>query len=125
MRLHHVGGYTDNERDGYREIVYANLVSPRLSLSPTFWIPSSPSHCAQIQSMQVVLEAMHDLSVPLPPHLTASAAYIMSIRVPAHEMNPPMLSRQVTGALMALWADEGTKRCVGMSREFQLNDSAG
>lgn len=28
MRLHHVGGYTDEERDGYREIVYANLVSP-------------------------------------------------------------------------------------------------
>lgn len=27
MRLHHVGGYTDEERDGYREIVYANLVS--------------------------------------------------------------------------------------------------
>lgn len=26
MRLHHVGGYTDEERDGYREIVYANLV---------------------------------------------------------------------------------------------------
>jgi len=28
MRLHHVGGYTDEERDGYREIVYANLVHP-------------------------------------------------------------------------------------------------
>lgn len=27
MRLHHVGGYTDEERDAYREIVYANLVS--------------------------------------------------------------------------------------------------
>lgn len=26
MRLHHVGGYTAEERDGYREIVYANLV---------------------------------------------------------------------------------------------------
>lgn len=30
MRLHHVGGYTPEERDGYREIIYANLVrSPR------------------------------------------------------------------------------------------------
>lgn len=35
MRLLHVGGYTDEERDGYREIVYANLVRPSLlSLSP-------------------------------------------------------------------------------------------
>lgn len=28
MRLHHVGGYSKEERDGYREIVYANLVRP-------------------------------------------------------------------------------------------------
>lgn len=29
MRLHHVGGYSNEERDGYREIVYANLVRAR------------------------------------------------------------------------------------------------
>lgn len=33
MRLHHKGGYTPEERDSYREIVYANLVPSRL-LSP-------------------------------------------------------------------------------------------
>ncbi|KAL8280887.1 hypothetical protein RQP46_006566 [Phenoliferia psychrophenolica] len=102
MRLHHVGGYTDEERDGYREIVYANL----------------------IQSMQVVIEALHDLAMPIPAHLTGAAAYIMSIRVSAHEPCPPMLDRQVTRALLALWEDPQTKACVTKSREFQLNDSA-
>lgn len=102
MRLHHVGGYTDEERDGYREIVYANL----------------------IQSMQVVIEALHDLNMPLAPHLRDKAAYIMSIRVSAHDPCPPMLDPQVTKALVALWADPTTKACVSKSREFQLNDSA-
>ncbi|ORY62715.1 G protein alpha-subunit [Leucosporidium creatinivorum] len=102
MRLHHVGGYTDEERDGYREIVYANL----------------------IQSMQVVIEALHDLNMPLAPHLRDKAAYIMSIRVSAHDPCPPMLDRLVTQALIALWAEPTTKACVTKSREFQLNDSA-
>lgn len=74
--------------------------------------------------MQVVIEALHDLKMVVPPHLTGAAAYIMSIRVSAHDPNAPMLDRQVTRALMALWEDEQTKACVMKSREFQLNDSA-
>ncbi|BGP56320.1 hypothetical protein JCM8202_005281 [Rhodotorula sphaerocarpa] len=102
MRLHHVGGYSNEERDGYREIVYANL----------------------IQSMQVVIEALHDLNMPLPPTLRDKAALIMSTRVSAHDPCPPMLDPKVTEALVALWADPTTKACVSKSREFQLNDSA-
>ena len=60
----------------------------------------------------------------IPPHLTSAAAYIMSIRVSAHDSCPPMLDRQVTRALMSLWEDPQTKACVMKSREFQLNDSA-
>jgi len=133
MRLHHVGGYTDEERDGYREIVYANLVSSQPPSRPTHtW--AKPAFCArladhasvqlQIQSMQVVIEALHDLNMPLAPHLRDKAAYIMSIRVSAHDPCPPMLDRLVTQALIALWAEPTTKACVTKSREFQLNDSA-
>lgn len=74
--------------------------------------------------MQVVIEALHDLKMSVPPHLTNAAAYIMSIRVSPHDPCPPMLDRQVTRALVALWEDSMTKACVMKSREFQLNDSA-
>jgi guanine nucleotide-binding protein G(i) subunit alpha len=74
--------------------------------------------------MQVVIEALHDLNMPLAPHLRDKAAYIMSIRVSAHDPCPPMLDRLVTQALIALWAEPTTKACVTKSREFQLNDSA-
>ena len=102
MRLHHLGSYSDEERDSFREIVYANL----------------------IQSMQVVIETMHDLQVPLPANLEPAAQYIMSIKVSMHEPNPPMLDRQVTRALISLWSDARVKGCVARAREFQLNDSA-
>lgn len=74
--------------------------------------------------MQVVIEALHDLNMPLPPSLRDKAAYIMSVRVSAHDPCPPMLDPMVTKALVALWADPTTKACVSKSREFQLNDSA-
>ena len=74
--------------------------------------------------MQVVIEALHDLNMPLAPHLRDKAAYVMSIRVSAHDPCPPMLDPLVTKALIALWADPTTKACVMKSREFQLNDSA-
>lgn len=74
--------------------------------------------------MQVVIEALHDLNMPLPPTLRDKAAYIMSIRVSAHDPCPPMLDPMVTKALVALWSDPTTKACVSKSREFQLNDSA-
>lgn len=122
MRLHHVGGYTDEERDGYREIVYANLVSFRKSMSGA--TRANPNGTSQIQSMQVVIEALHDLNMPLPPTLRDKAAYIMSIRVSAHDPCPPMLDPMVTKALASLWAEPTTKACVSKSREFQLNDSA-
>lgn len=122
LRLHHVGGYTDEERDGYREIVYANLVSQLLSRFEI--LQAIYLYFAQIQSMQVVIEAMCDLSMVTPTDLAPSASYIMSIRVAPHDPHPPMLDPQVTKALVALWANEETQRCVFKSREFQLNDSA-
>ncbi len=133
MRLHHVGGYSKEERDGYREIVYANLVRPEAtrsfrarSFQHKGFAPDmrSIACCSQIQSMQVVIEALHDLNMPLPPSLQEMAALIMSTRVSAHDPCPPMLDPAVTNALVALWADPTTKACVSKSREFQLNDSA-
>ena len=130
MRLHHVGGYSKEERDGYREIVYANLVRPEAlapaeeALSAKGLAAEGPACCSQIQSMQVVIEALHDLNMPLPPSLQEKAALIMSTRVSAHDPCPPMLDPAVTNALVALWADPTTKACVSKSREFQLNDSA-
>lgn len=74
--------------------------------------------------MQVVIEALHDLNMPLPPSLRDKAALVMSTRVSAHDPCPPMLDPLVTDALVSLWADPTTKACVSKSREFQLNDSA-
>lgn len=74
--------------------------------------------------MQVVIEALHDLNMPIAPHLQGAANYIMSIRISAHEPCPPMLDPKITRALTSLWEDPMTKACVMRSREFQLNDSA-
>lgn len=74
--------------------------------------------------MQVVIEALVDLHMPVPSHLEGSAALIMSTKVSAHDPSAPTLDRQVTRALVALWEDSQTKACVMKSREFQLNDSA-
>lgn len=74
--------------------------------------------------MQVVIEALHDLKMVVPPNLANASNHIMNIRVSAHDPAAPMLDNNTTQALSVLWADEQTKACVMKSREFQLNDSA-
>ena len=86
-----------------------SLLQRKLFLQKASLLMTSIACCSQIQSMQVVIEALHDLNMPLPPSLQEKAALIMSTRVSAHDPCPPMLDPAVTNALVALWADPTTK----------------
>jgi len=99
MKLIHHGGYNDNERDSYKEIIFSNT----------------------IQSMRAILEAMPQLDISLAPQNDARRAIIMSM--PA-QIEADVLPRDVGDAVRALWRDPGVKEAVRRSREFQLNDSA-
>ncbi|ESK86580.1 g protein alpha subunit [Moniliophthora roreri MCA 2997] len=99
MKLIHHGGYNDQERESYKEIIFSNT----------------------IQSMRAILEAMPQLDLTLSPQNDARRATILALPM---QVEVDVLPRDVSDAIRSLWKDSGVKEAVRRSREFQLNDSA-
>lgn len=99
MKLIHHGGYNEQERESYKEIIYSNTV----------------------QSMRAILEAMPALDIELSAQNDSRKAAILALPVQLETDNLP---RDVTDAIRGLWKDAGVQEAVRRAREFQLNDSA-
>lgn len=99
MKLIHHGGYNDQERDSYKEIIFSNT----------------------IQSMRAILDALSQLDLSLSPQNDARRATIHSLPL---QYESDQLPRDIVDALRSLWRDPAIREAVRRSREFQLNDSA-
>ena len=99
MKLIHHGGYTEQERESYKEIIFSNT----------------------IQSMRAILEAMPQLDISLSPQNDARRAVILSLPL---QIESDILPGDVSDSVKGLWRDPGVREAVNRSREFQLNDSA-
>lgn len=100
MKLIHEGGYTRDERESFKEIIYSNTV----------------------QSMRVILEAMESLELPLDD--TRMEFHVQTIFMCPQQIEGDKLEKTVGEAIAALWRDAGVQACFQRSREYQLNDSA-
>ncbi|KAG5350715.1 Guanine nucleotide-binding protein subunit alpha [Termitomyces sp. Mn162] len=99
MKLIHHGGYNEQERDSYKEIIFSNT----------------------IQSMRAVLEALPHLDITLDPQNDVCRHIILSL---PSQIEADVLPHDVSEAVRTLWRDPAIKEAVSRSREFQLNDSA-
>eukprot|EP00124_Ichthyophonus_hoferi_P000981 Ihof_evm13s43 gene=Ihof_evmTU13s43 len=100
MKIIHENGYSNDERQPFREVIYGNT----------------------IQSMQELIRAHKRLDIPLAnPELESSIDVLMALEE-VHDLVglPP----QVANSVRDLWADDGIQACYKRRNEFQLNDSA-
>jgi len=100
MKLIHEGGYSRDERESFKEIVFSNTV----------------------QSMRVILEAMESLELPLAEQ--RGEYHIQTIFMQPAQIEGDNLPPEVGTAIAALWKDSGVQQCFSRAREYQLNDSA-
>jgi len=100
MKLIHEGGYSADERDSFKEIIYSNTV----------------------QSMRVILEAMELMEIPLDNE--KNEYHVQTVFMQPGQIEASSFPKDVGAAIAALWADHGVQECFRRSREFQLNDSA-
>ena len=116
MKLIHHGGYNDQERESYKEIIYSNTIqSMRCRLSSRYFLTTL------ILSPRAILEALPHLDIQLSPQNDARRSVILSL---PGQIEGEILPRDVSDAVRGLWKDPGVKEAVSRSREFQLNDSA-
>ncbi|KAJ3268427.1 guanine nucleotide-binding protein subunit alpha [Borealophlyctis nickersoniae] len=100
MKLIHDNGYSTDEKEAFKEIIFSNTV----------------------QSMRVILEAMHNMSIPLArPENAKHRAVILDL---PNQIEAEVFPPEVATAVKWLWQDEGVQVCFSRSREYQLNDSA-
>ncbi|KAK9764345.1 guanine nucleotide-binding protein subunit alpha [Basidiobolus ranarum] len=100
MKLIHEGGYTMEEKEAFREVIFSNAA----------------------QSMRVILEAMELMGIELEDK--ENDRYVNTMASLPDQIEGERLDPEVTEAIRCLWLDEGVQNCFNRSREFQLNDSA-
>jgi guanine nucleotide-binding protein subunit alpha len=99
MKLIHSSGYTKEERQSFREIIFSNTV----------------------QSMTVVLEAMDTMAISVLPENQSFKDIILEL---PEQIEGDKLPPKVGESIKKLYADPGVQACISRSREYQLNDSA-
>ncbi|BFZ58103.1 guanine nucleotide-binding protein subunit alpha [Savitreella phatthalungensis] len=100
MKLIHEGGYSVDERESFKEIIFSNTV----------------------QSMRVILEAMESMELALGD--ANNEYHVQTIFMQPNQIEGDVMSSEVGNAVKSLWRDGGVQQCFARSREFQLNDSA-
>lgn len=99
MRLIHTSGFTDEERDQYRTIIFSNM----------------------LVSMRTMLEAMELLGIPL--ELEENDQYI-DLLIDDHEISDgdPM-PRDFLEPFKSMWADAGIQTVARRGNEYALHDN--
>ncbi|KAG5519708.1 hypothetical protein PMAC_001864 [Pneumocystis sp. 'macacae'] len=100
MKLIHEGGYSVEERESFKEIIFSNT----------------------IQSMRVILEAMNALGILLGD--MQNVCHMQVILDQPSQIEGEFLPQEIGDAIVCLWKDSGVQQCFQRSREYQLNDSA-
>lgn len=100
MKIIHETGYSQEECEQYRPVVYSNT----------------------IQSLMAIIRAMGTLRIDFGNSQNVEAArqfFTFASAIEEGELTPELVS-----LMKKLWSDLGVQECFGRSREYQLNDSA-
>jgi hypothetical protein len=96
MKILHLNGFDQEEKLKYKSLVYSNT----------------------IESLNVILKAMHSLQIPFAlSHTKLELEKFLSI-------NFTNIDEQVAEIMKNIWLDNGTQECFSRSNEYQLSDSA-
>ncbi|KAM9820120.1 guanine nucleotide-binding protein G(q) subunit alpha-like [Neosynchiropus ocellatus] len=99
MRIIHGRGYSDEDKRGFRRLVYQNIFT----------------------AMQVMIQAMNILEIPYQHELNKTNASTVG-EVDVEQITT--LTNPYVDAIKSLWADPGIQECYNRKREYQLSDSA-
>ena len=101
MRIIHQHGYTKEEFEQYRPVVYSNT----------------------IQSLGAIIRAMNMLSIQFAStEREADAHRVLEVIQRMKDTEP--FNSDLLSSMERLWADAGVQLCFLRSNEYQLNDSA-
>lgn len=103
MKIIHLTGFSDDERQNMKKIIHINVIS----------------------YMQTLLNQMRSFGYELKEENKEHEEVIRNISKDQLSTTTVIFSPQISGALIALWSDPAiSQQTMGRYREFQLSDSA-
>jgi guanine nucleotide-binding protein subunit alpha len=100
MKLIHDNGYSEKERESYKDIIYSNV----------------------IQSMKNIVSAMKVMNIAVAN--PANTVHFNVIDALPSLIEGDSVPKDIAEAIKNLWQDGGVKACFARSNEYQLNDSS-
>ena len=101
MRIIHQHGYTKEEFEQYRPVVYSNT----------------------IQSLGAIIRAMNILNIHFAStERETDAQRVLEVIQRMKDTEP--FNNDLLSSMERLWNDDGVQQCFVRSNEYQLNDSA-
>jgi len=102
MKILHQGGYSEQERESYREIIWSNT----------------------IQSMQVLVRGMKSIDPPIEfddQSMEKKGELILGLSSQGEDF---VFTPEIAKVIKELWGNKSIRACFDRSNELQLNDSA-
>ncbi|KAK6059543.1 g-protein alpha subunit [Cooperia oncophora] len=99
MRILHKDGFSQQDLEMIRPVVYSNCIHSMLSiLRAMFHLQIEYADNERVRDSQLVFATVH--------------------------ANKEELTEELAAAMQRLWADEGVRECYRRSNEYQIDDSA-
>jgi hypothetical protein len=114
MKLIHHGGYNDQERESYMEIIFSNTIQSMRCVAPyVLCFLSNRVSELFLRPCLVFTSDSHPRTMP-----------VDRLSCPFRVNWNEVMARDVADAIGGLWRDPDVKEAVIKSRKFQLNDSS-
>lgn len=101
MRIIHGMGFQEDERRGFRGVIYSNMVI----------------------AFRVLLEIMNDEKIDYYDEETKVYAELLETTDPDLDAEEAFKNESVKEAMLIMWEDEGVQKAIAKGHEFALNDN--
>lgn len=118
LLLLHGEGFSDSERNSYREVMYVEASSTSVGTLADL-LPLLLSFENTVQSLSAILDALPLLSLELLPSNEGNAAVVEDADTGERREDPALIA-----AIVSLWRDPAVQAAMQQTSQFQLNDSA-
>jgi guanine nucleotide-binding protein subunit alpha, other len=101
MRIIHGMGFQEDERRGFKGVIYSNMVI----------------------AFRVLLEIMNDENIDYYDEKTKVHAELLETADPDLDAEEAFRNESVKEAMLGMWQDEGVQKAIAKGHEFALNDN--
>jgi guanine nucleotide-binding protein G(o) subunit alpha len=122
MKIIHMDGYSKEDFEQYREVVYSNTIQSLATIIRAMETLNIPFGSADRERDAAMGRSPWSSSSSSPSHRPSVVVLVLDKISRMADTEP--FESELLDAMKKLWTDNGVQQCFNRSNEYQLNDSA-